>query len=84
MNRAAEGSTFQQRMEKLRALVEELEGGALSLEDAVNRFEEGRKLRASLQADLDTFEKRLEVLTKEDGMDKRGDADDGPQRRPAR
>lgn len=84
MNRAAESSTFQQRMEKLRLLVEELEGGALSLEEAVSRFEEGRKLRASLQADLDTFEKRLEVLTKDEGAEGRGGEDDTPQRRPAR
>jgi exodeoxyribonuclease VII small subunit len=84
MNRPEEAQTFQQRLEKLRALVEELESGDLPLEAAVSRFEEGRKLRQSLQAELDAYEKRLEVLTKEDGAEGEGQEDEPPQRRPAR
>lgn len=52
-------------MESLQGLVEKLEGGDLPLEEAIDRFEEGRKLHRELLAELDTYERRLEKVLAE-------------------
>ena len=54
--------TFQERMEFLEEIVESLEDGELDLEDAISRFEEGRKLEKELLAELASYEKRLDKL----------------------
>lgn len=54
--------SFQERLEELTALVEELEGGELSLEQAIERFERGQKLHAGLLKDLEGYERRIEKL----------------------
>ena len=53
-------------MQRLGAIVEELEGGELSLEDALRRFEEGVRLARSSQARLDAAEARIEELMRVD------------------
>lgn len=40
-DRAAASGSFEARLEKLRTIVEELEGGELPLEKAMERYEEG-------------------------------------------
>ena len=63
--------TFQERLEELQSIVEELESGDLSLEDAISRFEAGQKLHARLLEELDGYEKRIEKLVKgSDGEDR--------------
>src|SRR6478735_4614786 len=60
--------SFEESMQRLGAIVEELEGGELSLEDALRRFEEGVRLARSSQARLDAAEARIEELMRvEDG-----------------
>ena len=54
--------TFQERLEELQTIVEELESGDLSLEEAIARFEAGQKLHALLQKELQSYEKRIEKL----------------------
>ncbi len=58
---------FEASMKRLEAIVEELEGGELSLEDSIARYEEGVKLSRSLTARLDEAEKRIEQLVEQSG-----------------
>jgi len=57
--------TFEQALERLETIVEDLEGGALSLEDSIARYEEGVKLSRQLGRTLDQAEKRIERLVAE-------------------
>ena len=58
---------FEQSMKRLEAIVEELEGGELSLEDSIARYEEGIKLSRRLGQVLDESEKRIERLVEKEG-----------------
>ena len=51
--------SFEERLEELETLVEELEAGELSLEDMLARYEQGMKLLAACQERLDTAELRI-------------------------
>lgn len=53
---------FEQALERLETIVGELEGGELSLEDSIARYEEGVKLSRRLTQTLDEAEKRIERL----------------------
>jgi len=65
---AAEAPNFEKALERLETIVEELEGGALSLEDSIARYEEGVKLSRQLGRTLDEAEKRIErLVANEDG-----------------
>ena len=62
--------SFEERLQALDHLVEEMEAGSLSLEDSLNRYEEGMKLLQSLEEQLQAAEQRLTVLRKAaDGSD---------------
>jgi exodeoxyribonuclease VII small subunit len=54
--------SFDDGLDRLEALVQQLEGGHLSLEDALARFEEGVKLSQDLQSQLAQAQRRVEVL----------------------
>lgn len=56
--------TFEKDLEKLEAIVESLEEGGLSLDDALKKFEEGMKLAQSCEKALSAAEKRIEILVK--------------------
>jgi exodeoxyribonuclease VII small subunit len=62
-----EGPSFEEALERLETIVEELEGGALSLEESLGRYEEGVKLSRRLTQTLDQAEKRIERLVEADG-----------------
>ena len=53
---------FEQALKRLTAIVEQLEGGELSLEQSLALFEEGTRLSRTSQAQLDAAEKRVEEL----------------------
>ena len=55
-------SSFDDGLDRLEALVQQLEGGALGLEEALTRYEEGVQLSQSLQAQLNEAQRRVEVL----------------------
>lgn len=55
---------FEAAMEQLQATVKRLEGGELSLEDALQGFEEGVKLSRLCQKHLTAAEQRVEILMK--------------------
>jgi exodeoxyribonuclease VII small subunit len=89
--------SFEAAIERLQTIVEDLEGGSLSLVESIARYEEGVRLSRRLTQTLDQAEKRIERLsTGADGepvtepMELEGEpADDpgpaaGPVRAPAR
>jgi exodeoxyribonuclease VII small subunit len=53
---------FDQIVEKLRALVEKLEGGSLTLEQSLATFEDGVRLSRRGAEILDSAERRVDVL----------------------
>jgi len=53
---------FEEALKRLRAIVERLESGDLSLDESLALFEEGTRLARSSQAHLDAAEKRVEEL----------------------
>jgi exodeoxyribonuclease VII small subunit len=53
---------FEESLERLEHIVEELEAGALTLEDSIARYEEGVQLSRRLTLELDQAEKRIERL----------------------
>jgi len=59
---------FEEHLARLEKIVEELEGGSLTLDDSLARYEEGVKALKKCYEILREAEKRVEVLLKsEDG-----------------
>ncbi|MBW2621683.1 MAG: exodeoxyribonuclease VII small subunit [Deltaproteobacteria bacterium] len=59
--------TFEKGLARLEELVHELESDDLNLDKSLELFEEGIKLTRSLNRKLDEAEKKLEVLSKDNG-----------------
>ena len=55
---------FEKDLEKLEEIVEALETGGLSLDDAMKKFEEGVKLARRCEKALCDAEKKIEILVK--------------------
>ena len=55
--------TFEQSLERIRTIVTELEDGELSLEDSINRFQEGSALIDHARTLITDAEMRVRVLT---------------------
>jgi len=69
--------SFQDRLEELSGLVEELESGSLPLEEAIRRFEAGQAIHKRLLSELEGYEKRIEKLVKDgEGQDRVTNADE--------
>jgi len=58
---------FEKSLERLEELVEEMEGGELSLEDMIKHFEEGTRLVGLCTKKLNEVEQKIEKLVKKDG-----------------
>jgi exodeoxyribonuclease VII small subunit len=58
---------FEKSLERLAALVEEMEQGDLPLEQMIKHFEEGSKLVTLCSAKLNEVEQRIEKLVKKGG-----------------
>lgn len=58
------GQSFEQSLKRLEGLVGEMEGGSLSLEELILRFEEGQKLIKFCSGKLNEVERKIEVLIK--------------------
>lgn len=56
--------SFEQRLEALERIVEELESGDLSLDQALARYEQGVATHKECMAILAAAEKRIELLVK--------------------
>lgn len=53
---------FEETMQELEKIVQELEKGDLNLDDSINKFEEGMKLSKSASDYLERAEKKITVL----------------------
>ncbi len=62
----AKKQTFEQAMEKLEQIVQDLESGDPSLDAAIKNFEDGIKLSKFCSEKLNEMEKRITVLMKND------------------
>lgn len=59
--------SFEESMEKLEKIVEELEAGELPLDKALKKFEEGVALSRFCFEKLDETEKKITALMQQDG-----------------
>lgn len=55
---------FESSLERLEAIVKELESGEATLERSLELFEEGMKLSEACRGQLDAAEKRIEILVR--------------------
>ncbi|KXU35736.1 exodeoxyribonuclease VII small subunit [Ventosimonas gracilis] len=67
MPRKKNAQSFEQSLTELQALVERLEGGELSLEEALGAFEQGVKLTRDCQDALNQAEQKVKMLLEKDG-----------------
>ncbi len=58
---------FEDGLQRLEQIVDELEKGNVPLEQALKLFEEGVKLSASCRGELEEAEGKVEVLLKQNG-----------------
>lgn len=56
--------TFEERLAQVEALIGDMENGALPLEDALRRYEEGMSALSALEKELQSAQQRLTVLRK--------------------
>ncbi|MEZ4648754.1 MAG: exodeoxyribonuclease VII small subunit [Candidatus Eisenbacteria bacterium] len=76
---------FEEALERLEVLVEEMESGDLPLEETIARFEEGQKLLRTCGELLDRAEQRVKTILKradgtfetEDWDEEEADGDEG-------
>ncbi|GGE10410.1 hypothetical protein GCM10011571_09640 [Marinithermofilum abyssi] len=58
---------FEQAMERLEEVVDRLENGDVSLEEAIQLYEEGMRLSRICGEKLDKVEQQMEMLVQENG-----------------
>lgn len=58
---------FEQSMEKLEKIVQELENGDLNLDDSIKKFEEGMKISKDCNNFLEEAEKKITILINDNG-----------------
>ncbi len=58
---------FEDSLQRLEKIVEELEKGNVPLEQALKLFEEGMQLSAACRKELEQAEGRVEILLKQNG-----------------
>jgi len=74
-----EPASFDDGLDRLEALVQQLESGSLSLEEALARFEEGVQLSQVLQKQLAEAQRRVDVLKAGLGGEYRAEPLDEPR-----
>ena len=80
--KAASKKSFEERLERLEELGDEIRKTDIPLDDAIKAFEEGIKLARDLEKDLEKIESRIEILmnadTVSDDDGEAGKAGEGP------
>ena len=64
--------TFEEKLVRLEALADQLRDGSAPPDQAARLFEEGIKLSKVLDKELQSYERRVEILSKEPDADGRG------------
>ena len=59
--------SFEDSMKKLEEIANELESGKLTLEESVDKFEEGMKISKICNEILENAEKKISIITSENG-----------------
>lgn len=59
--------SFEERLERLEAINDEIRIGSISLEDATGLFEEGISLARALEKELRAIERRVEIVVQDNG-----------------
>ncbi|MBN1587844.1 MAG: exodeoxyribonuclease VII small subunit [Candidatus Omnitrophica bacterium] len=65
---------FEKALEELQAIVEDLEGGELELEESLKKYESGIKLARACSEKLKAAQRKVEILT----QDKSGELTEEP------
>lgn len=61
---------FEDNLKQLETLVGRMESGEMKLDEMISAFEEGRKLVAECQKDLDSIRQRIEKVTSAGSVEK--------------
>lgn len=64
--------TFEEKLTRLEELADQLRDGSAPLDQAAKLFEEGIKLSKVLDKELQSYERRVEILAKEPDADGKG------------
>ena len=67
MPKAKKSIDFEQSLDQLEELIEEMESGDLSLEESLSAFEQGIKLTRDCQGALAKAEQKVQLLVEENG-----------------
>lgn len=67
MSEKKENKSFEELMEELESIVQELEKENLNLDDSVAKFEEGMKISKECNKILENSEKRISILLENNG-----------------
>ena len=59
-----ENKNFEEMMQDLEKIAKDLEGGELSLDESVKKFEEGMKISKECSEILENAEKKISILVK--------------------
>ena len=72
--------SFEERLERLEELGDEIRKSDISLDEAIKSFEEGIKLARALEKDLEKVEGRIQILMNGTGADsdEEDDSDEDP------
>ncbi|MEM6854385.1 MAG: exodeoxyribonuclease VII small subunit [Planctomycetota bacterium] len=62
--------SFEQAVDQLEGLIEQIESGEIGLEDALKRYEDGTKLIQRCRSILDSAEKKIAELTEDQSVSK--------------
>jgi len=57
--------TYEQKLEKLESIVAQLEGGEVPLSEMVALYEQGQRLAAQCQSELDNAAERMQLTEEE-------------------
>jgi len=71
--------TFEERLERLEELGDEIRKNDIPLDDAIKAFEEGIKLARALEKDLEKIESRIEILMSGTDVPADADSDEKPE-----
>jgi exodeoxyribonuclease VII small subunit len=72
--------SFEERLERLEELGEEIRKTDIPLDDAIKAFEEGITLARALEKDLDKIESRIEILM--NGTEDKSSTEDADEEKP--
>ncbi|MFA7552609.1 MAG: exodeoxyribonuclease VII small subunit [Spongiibacteraceae bacterium] len=76
MAKAKKSLDFEEALDQLEELVEDMENGDLSLEQSLKAFEQGIKLTRECQSALTLAEQKVQILIEENGKLKTVEFDD--------